>query len=38
MFRKKTKRISVTKGKFEVALYNMLLDLEKQLKSTLKVL
>ena len=33
MFRKMSKRISVTKEKFDMALYKMLLDLEKQLKT-----
>jgi uncharacterized protein YijF (DUF1287 family) len=33
MFRRKDKRISVTVNKFENAFYNILLDLEKQLKS-----
>lgn len=33
MFRSKSKRIEVTRTKFEVYLYNSLLELEKQLKS-----
>ncbi len=33
MFKKMSKRINVTKTKFEVALYNMLLNLEKQLRA-----